>query len=522
MTNGFGAGEDQAQHRLHGKTILGIALVSLLYFADIFLRASRKPFWLDELYTVYLCRLPTLQATLRAVYHGADFNPPLFYLFARAPRSLFGEGLIASRLPEIFGVWIFCLCLFIFVSRRLGALPGLIAGVFPFFTLIQYYAYEDRPHGLTVAWCGLALIFWQRLIETPTKWLWTALFTASMVGAVLTHVYAVYLFVPFALFEAYSLLRHRRIHWGIPVALVMALAVAIPVYLPLIHTFKQMNLQRGLQPSLIFATLLDFAEQGLGSSVYILLLFVSLGAFAVFTPGDIDKKQLSARPVLHQEAILALCFLAIPFFAIFATIAGHSQFYSRYALSALAGISILLAYASHYFESKTNLQPLLAGCMVLLMLGDLGSVVTNTFRRRGDLLTEPCTKFKFEPTQDETFREDMSFPGLDPTVPILDLDGVTFIYFHFYAPSQIVNRLSYGAPNEDDLGLSSYERLKKWANVDIDVTAFAPYFDNHEHFYVLNNPVRDCGLCLQKITNSGFRLLSVHPFVQGDMYEFEK
>jgi hypothetical protein len=60
--------------------IAGVALFSVLYFADIFLKASQKCFWFDELFTVYLCRLPDFKSTWTAVAHGADFNPPLFYL----------------------------------------------------------------------------------------------------------------------------------------------------------------------------------------------------------------------------------------------------------------------------------------------------------------------------------------------------------------------------------------------------------------------------------------------------------
>src|SRR6185437_1032614 len=78
------------------------AFVSLVYFADIFLRAGQKYFWFDELYTAYLCRLPNFQSTWTAVIHGVDFNPPLFYLVTRGAERLFGEGLLTTRLPEIF------------------------------------------------------------------------------------------------------------------------------------------------------------------------------------------------------------------------------------------------------------------------------------------------------------------------------------------------------------------------------------------------------------------------------------
>ena len=142
-------------YKLSWGAIAGIALFSVLYFADIFLKASRKCFWFDELFTTYLCRLPSFKATWTAVQHGADFNPPMLYLLTRGAQWLFGEGLIATRLPAMVGFWVFSVCLFLFVSRRAGVVSGFIAGMFPFFTLAQYYAYEARAHGIVLGWCGL-------------------------------------------------------------------------------------------------------------------------------------------------------------------------------------------------------------------------------------------------------------------------------------------------------------------------------------------------------------------------------
>ena len=130
--------------KLNWKTFAGIGAVSTVYFADLFLRASQKCFWFDELFTMYLCRLPNFKSTWTAVTHGADFNPPVFYLLTRGAQRLFGEGLIASRLPALLGVWLFGVCLFVFVARRAGVVSGSIAGLFPFFTLVQFYAYEAQ------------------------------------------------------------------------------------------------------------------------------------------------------------------------------------------------------------------------------------------------------------------------------------------------------------------------------------------------------------------------------------------
>ena len=191
--------------------VIAFLLISALYFADTLLRASLKTFWYDEIVTLLLCRLPSFGATWTAVLHGAaDFNPPLFYLFTRWGQNLFGEGLIASRLPAIVGFWVFCVCIFVFVRRRLGPLYGCVAALFPVFTLAHNYAYEARPHGSVLAWCGLMLVCWQRAREGRNFSLWTLALFLSSLAALLTHIYAIYLFVPFLAVEFLGLVKSWR------------------------------------------------------------------------------------------------------------------------------------------------------------------------------------------------------------------------------------------------------------------------------------------------------------------------
>ena len=110
---------------------LAVAAFTILYFADVCLRASAKYFWYDELLSLYFARLPNLHSLWGALQTGIDSNPPGFDLLNRAVRAVFGEGLIAMRLPEIIGFWVMCLCLFKFVERRAGILAGVIAMTLP-------------------------------------------------------------------------------------------------------------------------------------------------------------------------------------------------------------------------------------------------------------------------------------------------------------------------------------------------------------------------------------------------------
>ena len=241
-----------SSRQLTWKTVAGIALVSAVYFADIFLKASRKCFWLDELFTTSLSRLPDFKSTWAAVLSGADFNPPLLYLLTRGAQRFFGEGLIPTRLPAMVGVWLFGVCLFLFVSRRAGVISGFIAGTFPFFTLAQYYAYEARAHGIVLGWSGLTLVCWQRSAEGQARNLWLAGFWLCLLGALLTHVYAVYLLFPFGLVELYNLFRGRPSVGNVAALVSAPVLVTVAVYLPLFRKLSQC--ERFLQPFFLLLT----------------------------------------------------------------------------------------------------------------------------------------------------------------------------------------------------------------------------------------------------------------------------
>src|SRR5258708_29735699 len=81
---------------LERRKYLLLALFCLVYGCLTAYRASMKLFWFDELFTVYLSRLPDLNALWSALAQGTDFNPPLFYALTRFSEFLFGEGNIGT------------------------------------------------------------------------------------------------------------------------------------------------------------------------------------------------------------------------------------------------------------------------------------------------------------------------------------------------------------------------------------------------------------------------------------------
>jgi 4-amino-4-deoxy-L-arabinose transferase-like glycosyltransferase len=499
---------------------LCFALISFIYFADIFLRASRKSFWFDELFTVYLCRLPDFRATWTAVLHGADFNPPLFYLLTRGAQRLFGEGLIATRLPEMLGVWVFGVGLYLFVSRRLGRIPGLIAALLPFFTLIQFYAYEARPHGIVLGWLGLALICWQRADEGRAKLGWLVGFGLSLLGALLTHVYSVYLLVPFGVVELYSLWKKRRLDWAIVTTMAVALAAVLPVYWAMFRMYRSSGISGGL-PGNPQDVLEHFFVLAIGPAIAIFILAVAL--FALYGRAQVDPKAVPPG-FTQREVALAAAFGFIPFVAVVGIRFTKAPYFDRYFLSSIAGYAIFLALAS--FRSRPRAARILAACMLFLMVGDPATMIFHRMRRSDVTLTEPSSKFEFPVTPADPLSRDKALLTVDPQQDVLVLEEPSYLYFFTYAPAALVPHLYFGVPETRDPFFRGYGRLAKWAHIDLKLTTFEPFFASHKHLFVYANADATegnvCGTCTQQILNAGYTLKSVRRDIDGLLYEYQR
>ena len=381
------------------KVIIAVALVSVAYFADIFIRSTGKLFWYDELFTVYLCRLPTFARTWAAILHGVDFNPPLFYLLTRFSQTLFGHGLIATRLPETVGTWLFCVSLFVFISRRLGVAAGAIAGLFPFFSLASYYAYEARPHGIVVGFCGLALLCWQQTTTSRRAYLCSFGLFLSLLAAMLCHVYAVFLIVPFVAVELLLAALSRKPNWPVLAASVLPLLPVLPVYLPMMRGYHSLIPLSGVFSAGAFlATAKSIADSQIGSAIEVLflaLVCIGMQSFGSLQGSAIDR-DLKASPVVpRREFWLAIFFACLPFLGLSAIAYTQGIFYDRYFLSSIAGWSILVAIATSSRRVRSWAPAALAASMLLLMLGDLAVAALHLRGHSTFGLVEPSSKFLF-------------------------------------------------------------------------------------------------------------------------------
>src|SRR5262245_16333995 len=186
--------------------VLGLLLVVLAGTATV--RASAKPLWFDELFTVYLSRLEP--GTLwRALSSGADLNPPGFYLLVKMAHVLFDEGPIASRLPSIVGFLLMTATLFAW-QRREGTLSAaLVVALVPSLSTLWWMAFEVRTYA-TLGACGAIAVACWHMVGDRRRRLALVGMAAGIAGAISQHYYGCALPIALAAGELVRT-RNRRV-----------------------------------------------------------------------------------------------------------------------------------------------------------------------------------------------------------------------------------------------------------------------------------------------------------------------
>lgn len=467
-----------------------LAVFSIAYFGLTFYRASRKLFWLDELVTVYLCRLPDFKSVWHAVLNGVDFNPPVLYLVTRFSERIFGEGHIATRLPEIVGFWVFCLCLFRFVSLRLSALSACVSMLFPLVTGAYWYAYEARAHGLVLGFCGIALVSWQAAAENSARrgW-WLFALGGSLACALLTHSFAFLIFIPIFLGELWRATSRRHLDWPLWTTIVVSF-LALLASIPLV---SKVVTEVGTDP-FFFANLVRLQNS------YRKLLIpngadVLVGWLILTCMFYEERESLGLKRGFRRYEVFALwAFAAIPVFEYGTAKFTGAPFLSRYAVSAIAGFACMLAAA-------VSRRPILALGTILLITAQIGWDFKKFWS--GSALVEPSTDYQIS-TRAHEFRERYEWMAEDRTLPIVLIDNADFLPTSFYAPARVAPQLVYVVWPKGDLNGKLVARMRVCCNSEPAIVELTDFLASHDTFLVYGGPFS--AERLQYFVNGGARV----------------
>jgi hypothetical protein len=361
-----------------------LALLGLVFLAVTVLLDSKRPLSNDELFTLYISQQRTLHGVWDALLTGAEQLPIFFFAVVRMFTGLFGATPVALRLPETLGFLVMNICTFLFVRRRVPVSYGFVAFVFPAVTDAYYFAFEARPYGLVMGFCGLAVLCWQNASEgrkRPLSLLGTAVFLACAVNS---HYYAVLLLLPFGIAEIVRYFERRRFDW----ALYFAIAVSVfPLVfsLPVIRASSKYSSHFWAKPS--WTSLISFYENLLLPAGLALMLIAIVSGLSIrWRSEDIEEETWKERPPAHEFG-LAFGFVLLPTVAIFLAKFVTGAFTSRYAIYTVIGLSILLAWSLARIGRESRalglvLAGMTVGCWLILAVRHYQQFASNAVEER--------------------------------------------------------------------------------------------------------------------------------------------
>ena len=313
--------------------------VSALFFGVAIQRASLKPFWHDEIYTIAVAELPSAQAIWRAERAGLDAMPPLNALLTQQAIRMGGEGRISVRLTPMIGFWMMTVVCFIIVRRRSNVATGVSAMVFPCLLASFGASYKARGYGLMVGFVAVALLAWSEAAAGRQRAWYLPILAITLAAAFWTHYYAALILVPILAGEVARLIRTRRPDWGVLASVSLAVVTALPLY-PLAHTAEALSstyFHRARLGDLHHAYTAILGDMVGPGRLVVLALGVALLAAAYVTRSG-GRREAPAIP-LH-EWVAALATVLIPAWTVLAGVLFTGVFVPRYAMSAVVGLAI--------------------------------------------------------------------------------------------------------------------------------------------------------------------------------------
>jgi len=193
------------------------ALAALLRFATL----DVQSIWLDESSTMVLVRRGF--SGMLSHLSSSESAPPLYYIMVWAWTKVFGVGALGFRSFSALAGTLTVPVMYLAgrrVSPRVGLWAAALTACNP---AMYYYSQEARCYALLILFSAVAFVLWLRALENADARS-LALWAGASILALLTHYFAVFLFIP----EAIVIARRvglRRVLLPIGAVVVVGLAL---------------------------------------------------------------------------------------------------------------------------------------------------------------------------------------------------------------------------------------------------------------------------------------------------------
>jgi uncharacterized membrane protein len=441
--------------------LLAAVLLAVFYVGSSLYIASQRLFWFDELFTIYIARLPHLSTIWAALGNGVDALPPTYYMLVRACDSLFGPSEVAARVPCAVAMTLGLVVMFDCARRLTNGLYALIAPLVAACSFVPYYGYEARSYGLYFLLSALALWTWS--YDGFSRRTQAVLFGAIFFAGVCVHYYFPMCLLPYF---AWELVRWKpgtrpsaKLIGGI-VGSILPLVLLSPLILSFSRKFGGGYWNR---PSLnelriIYAQLFP---DGL-----LLLALIMLWIALVRT--DSSDAQESLVPAMPEVETIGWLFLAVPIAAYAVAVMKTNAFYSRYYIGVVPAVGVALA--SLLWRHWRRFTQVGAGIVLLLGAWGVGQQVLT--------MQHPS---KIEATGIRSFLQIESLPEVEGKRYFVTSEPLFFLEAQHYSqhPEQVVLLLAsdfsqHPKPGPDpylhqrlEANLSQYHPLQIWTIDDL-------------------------------------------------------
>ena len=403
-----------------------LVTVLIWEFSILFLQASNRLFWYDELLTFHISNLHPFSLLWRALQAGVDGMPPGYYVLVQLARLLPGDPHVTLRLPSILGYILSLLGVYWFARKRLPVSAGLTAVFLITLSPFRGYAVEARSYALLVGFLAISAVLWQRINE---KRFMTPLLALFLTLAVSSHHLAVVAISSFGIAELVWTLLSHRIRWGVWAACLLATCPFVMSLPSLLHYRAIFGKNFWARPGLSMA--MSTYEDYLGiASIWAFVLILCFGLLV----GDSLlrmmrqlREETCEREFDPPEIILVSNFLIYPVLLVVLTKLLDSGYTPRYGWPAILGLVLGSVYLVRTIWLKSSSFYLLVALLIAFAVR--GGMDFQTLYKEG--LTRADKRWT---TLAELSRSETSIPVVI---------GSTHAYLEAtkYAPPELCDRL---------------------------------------------------------------------------------
>ncbi|MFE6977798.1 glycosyltransferase family 39 protein [Streptomyces sp. NPDC057682] len=290
----------------------------------------------------------------------ADVVHGLYYLFMHGVFALFGDSLVALRLPSVLAMSGAAALVAVLGTRLTGGtVTGLAAGLaFCLLPAVQEYAQEGRPYALVMAFSALSCLLFVRALDRPgAAGRWTA-YGAAVLLAALLNWFALLVLTAHA--GTLALVRPPRatvLRWA--AASGAAVAGTLPLIAASAGQTAQVDWIRPAGPGTLLVLLLTFA----GGAVCARTATKAARGPAGPASGT-GRPPTLGRPHPHRPRLphlslsrLALPLLVLPPLVLLAGSLLRPVYLTRYVLFGHLGLALLIGGACHALTHRLRTPP---------------------------------------------------------------------------------------------------------------------------------------------------------------------